>query len=338
MSLGHGGDLFGIARARGWDWRELLDLSASINPLGPSPGVRAAIVSALERIVHYPEPAAPRLTGRLAAQWGLEPRQVLAGNGATELIHFLARVWPQERVTLAAPTFSEFHRAWPQAACVRWRDLARWPELGLLVVAQPNNPTGEALPPQELRDWLLATTNPVLVDESFLDFTGLPSMLSLAGRRPDLLVLRSLTKFHAMPGLRVGALAGSADRMEWLAARREPWQVNALAEEAALAALDDSGHAARSRELVDRERAWLLGRLAELPGLHAEPGGVANFLLVRYDGDVAALCEWFLDRRIILRDCTGWPGMEGAAFRFAIRTREVNERVVELLREYVCAR
>ena len=309
----HGGNLFAICRERGWDWREVLDLSASINPLGPAPGVREAIVAAVERIVHYPERMTPVLAAKLAEVWGVEPEQILLGNGATELIHFLARVWPDEGVTLAVPTFSELHRAWPRARCCRFEDV---PAEGRVVVTQPNNPTGEG---RDLSGW----SRPGLVDESFIEFSERPSLVGLTRERRDLLVLRSLTKFYALPGLRVGALVGHPETMAQLRDRREPWQVNALAEAAALAALSDLEWAERSRRLVAEERRWL--------GVPTD----ANFYLF-YTERAAEMCRWFLERKVILRDCTGWPGLERPAVRIAIRTRPENCRVVEMIREFLC--
>ncbi len=319
-----GGNLFALCRERGWDWRDVLDLSASINPLGPPPGVREAIVASLDRIVHYPEPDAAALAARLAEVWGVEPEQVLVGNGATELIHFLARAWPDQPVTLAIPTFGEFHRAWPQARCARSDEPA--PD-GMLVVTQPNNPTGEG---RDLRGW----ERPLLADESFIDFSERPSLMPLTRKRRDLLVLRSLTKFYALPGLRIGALVGHPDTISRLRGRREPWQVNVLADAAALAALADREWAEHSRRAIAAERAWLVDEVRRLPGIRIPPSE-ANFVLLYLNG-ASRMCRWFLERKVILRDCTGWPGLEGEAVRIAVRTRPENCRVVALLREYLC--
>ena len=320
----HGGNLFAICRERGWDWREVLDLSASINPLGPAPGVRPAILEALDRIAHYPESGTPLLVARLAEAWGVASNQILLGNGATELIHFLARIWHQRKVTVEVPTFTEFHRAWPRARTARFEDP---PADGLVVVAQPNNPTGQG---RDLRGW----DRPLLVDESFVDFSERSSVAGLTREWPDLLVLRSLTKFYALPGLRLGALVGHPETIARLRRRREPWPVNVLAEAAALAALADPEWAAASRRLVCVERRWLWERLVRLPGIRPQPTE-ANFFLVHVD-HASRLCRWFLERKILLRDCTGWPGLEGEAFRFAIRTRPENERLVAMLEEYLC--
>ncbi len=333
MEVTHGGNLFAVAEQHGWDWRDVLDFSASINPLGHAPGVRAAIEAALARIAHYPPREPQRLTEALAARWNVRPEWIMAGNGATELLHFHARVARHERVTLLAPVFSEFHRAYPSAACAPWNAPERWPTDGLLVLTQPNNPLGLSLPYSVLRQCLLTGRQPVLVDESFLEFTEEESVLRLVGSCPHLVVLRSLTKFEALPGLRVGALVSQAVP-QWRR-QREPWQVSVLAEAAALAAISDQTHAARSRAFVDAERAWLSEQLAALPGVRPYPS-CANFLLVTLDYSSAALATHLLSRRILVRDCTGWPGVPENAVRIAVRTRAENERLLAAWKEFPC--
>jgi threonine-phosphate decarboxylase len=329
MTPVHGGNIFEISRERGWDWHDVADFSASINPLGPAPGVEPAIQAAMDRIRHYPEREPARLVRALAWLWHVEEQQILLGNGATELLHFHARVEPHDLVTLAMPVFSEFQRAYPQARCIPAANPETWPRDGLLVLTQPNNPTGYILDPHALERWLLDTTNPVMIDESFLEFTGLPSTSRLLQRRPELYVLRSLTKFYALPGLRVGALLAAQDTIARWRPRREPWQVNVLAEEAALAAIADEEHARRSLEFIAAERAWLVGELAALAGVHTNPSH-ANFLFLCLDYPSHELYRHMLERRILIRECDG-------GVRVAIRTRPENERLIAAWREFRCA-
>ena len=212
MSVIHGGNIFEVARERGWDWRDVADFSASINPLGPSPAVFDAIRAALDRIQHYPERDPGTYSGgpwrnsgtstQRRSCWATAPPSFSTGSRASS---------PQPVVTLATPVFSEFYRAYPDGPLrVARTSPAGGRREGLLVLTQPNNPTGAALPSDALEQWLLRTDNPVLLDESFLDFTGLPSAARLLERRPQLWILRSLTKFYALPGLRIGALLASA--------------------------------------------------------------------------------------------------------------------------------
>jgi len=332
VNLAHGGNLFAIARGRGWDWRDIADFSASINPLGPSPRVFDAIRDAAGRIVHYPEREPQALMEALGREWSVDPDQVLVGNGATELIHFLARTQTFETVTLAVPVFSEFHRAFRASRCVPIRQ--NWPSTGLVVLSRPVNPTG-FLP--DLDPYLRQTTNPVIVDESFLEFTGASSVTGLLSVRPNLFVLRSLTKYYALPGLRIGALIGSADSIAALRAQREPWQVNTFAEVAALAALSDRIHYAPSADFVSRERAWLAGELEKLPGVQPHPSS-ANFLYATLDSPVAPLEAHLLEHKILIRDCGGWPGVaDRNAVRIAVRSRAENERLLAGWKEFSCA-
>jgi threonine-phosphate decarboxylase len=333
MSLTHGGDIYGAARSFGWDWRDVLDASASINPLGPAPGVAPAICGALERIVHYPDREPMRLNRALAKGWEIAPEQILPGNGATELIWFLARIFRGAPVTLAAPVFSEFHRAFPEAALCPLTEPSAWPRRGLLVLTRPANPTGWSLPLDAVEARLSETQEPAVMDESFIEFTGLQSAVELLRKYPHLIVLRSLTKFYALPGLRVGAIVGSEETMERLRRYREPWQVNVLAEEAALAAIADSEHQQRSIEFVRSERVWLHAQISGVPGTEPMPGD-ANYLFVWLRYPAAALCEHMLRRKILIRNCAEWPGLAGEAVRIAVRRRDENERLLGAWSEF----
>ena len=319
MVISHGGAVFAMARERGWAWRDVLDFSASINPLGPAPGVRASIENAIDEIVHYPDPYASRLVRALSDEWNVEPDCILAGNGATDLIHFVARTLRADKVTLVVPTFSEFHRAWPHASHVHTDD--RWPDEGLLVLTNPNNPTGQPMHVPERRGL-------TLIDESFIEFTGWQSAIG-----SGCLVLRSLTKFQGIPGLRVGALAGPPDLMRSLRARREPWQVNVLAEAAALAALSDVEHARQTREYIARESERVAAAVSGFEGVSVAPP-TANYVFARLSYPSEGLAQHLMEQRILIRVCSGMPGIEGEAVRFAIRKREDNDRLLEAWRNF----
>lgn len=332
----HGGDVFAIARQHGWDWRDLLDFSANMNPLGPSPLVKPAICQALDRIVHYPEREPIRLRNALAQEWNLNENQILLGNGATELIYFLARMFRTMPTTLALPVFSEFHRAFPDSSIADLTDCDTWPDQGLLVLTRPANPTGFLLSLEALSDYLLSSKAWVLIDESFIEFSSQPSAAILLAQHPCLMILRSLTKFYALPGLRIGALAGSVSAVQLWKAQREPWQVNVLAEEAALAAVSDTEHAQRSIHFVNAERNWLAGQLHTL--LHAEPVPTeANFIHVQLAYSAAALSGYLLHHKILIRNCTCWPGLAGESVRVAVRKRDDNLQLLNAWSKFNCA-
>lgn len=312
INLQHGGDIFAIAEARGWDWREVLDFSASINPLGPSPEVKRAIEAAIPAIVHYPSRDAARLVRHLGKHWEVDPARILPGNGATELIHFVARCWTDRRVAVRIPTFSEFHRAFPSATLLRSEEPGAH---DIVIATNPNNPTGAPLE---------SCAN--FIDESFIDFTGLRTAIHDESKW----VLRSLTKFHALPGLRAGALAGPRKEISQLKRLREPWQVNVLAEAAAIASLEDKDHALQTRAYVAAESQRLYRTLTELAGWHPSRP-IANYLFARLDYPAASLADYLLNYKVLVRICTGAPGIEGEAIRIAVKSREANDRLIELL-------
>jgi threonine-phosphate decarboxylase len=311
-------------------------LSTGLNPLGPAPGVRPAVEAALYKIGYYPEPDSAELEALLAEHWGIASELVLAGAGATGLVHFLARVGWQGPSAIVTPAWSELYKAFPHALRLPPNDPDRWPLRGLLALSQPANPTGEPISPELIRKAIASREGPVLIDETCIEFTALESAVGWCQELPNLIVIRSLSKFQALAGLRVGALAGSRGWIERLRRRREPWTVNVLAGVGARAALADAAHAARTREVVDEERNWLLEQLSGLEGLRVLPG-VANFLFADTDRPASSICEWFLERKILLRNCTGMAGVGGEAIRFSVRTRPENERFLAAAREFFCA-
>ncbi len=335
MAITHGGNIFAVAREHGWDWRDVLDFSASINPLGPAPGVRQAIVNGIDRIGHYPEREPLCLANALADTWHVHPDQILLGNGATELIFFLARTLGKIELTIALPVFSEFHRAFPQAHFADLGNPATWPDRDLFVLTRPANPTGWTLGLETLQDWLKTATNPVLIDESFLEFSVQPSAATLLDEHPQLMILRSLTKFYALPGLRIGALIGNFQTVQQWRQKREPWQVNVLAEHAAIAALADKEHGKKSLDFVRTERRWLREQLKSLSGIEPAESD-ANFLYLRPFPSAQQIVKHLLQHKILVRDCTGWPGLPDGGLRIAVRTRPENEQLIAAWRNFRC--
>jgi threonine-phosphate decarboxylase len=321
MAIIHGGDIFASAARMNVPYQHVLDFSASINPLGPSPAAREAILTSLDHIEHYPSRSGSRLRTRLAEDWHVEPDRVLTGNGATELLFDWCRYFGSG--SIGAPAFGEFHRAWPNAALFALDDGSTWPRSGPVVLTRPANPTGYLLPGGQIREYAAQHDGPVLVDESFIDFTNAASLAPHA--HGNLYVLRSLTKFHALPGLRVGALVGD---VAGLAELRPPWTLNTLAEEAALASLDDRGHARRTREFIGAESAWLAHELGGDP-----PS--ANYVFVRTPR-AAELTAYAASRQVLIRDCGGWPGLRVSGVRAAVRRRLENEILVRIFREFAC--
>lgn len=336
----HGAFDYAELERLGLDPDAVLDFSVNGNPYGPSPVVREALAAVpLDR---YPDREALALRRALAAHLGVPPAQIVAGNGAAELLALLALAFvrPRDRVLVAGPSFGEYARAsrlmggrvetWTarpeQAFAVEPEAIARRlavlrPRLAFL--CRPNNPTGYILPLEMLAEW--AREHPAtlfVVDEAYLAFA--PGSRSALGLGADnVLVLRSMTKDYALAGLRLGYAAGPEGLISALARVRPPWNVNALAQAAGLAALADDAHIRRSLGELVQARGHLVADLEALD-LTVLPSAV-HFFLVEV-GDAAATRAGLLHRGMLVRDCTSF-GLP-AFVRVATRRPEENERLV----------
>lgn len=344
----HGGDVFAAASELGCRPGEILDFSASINPLGPPASAMAAARNSLTDCIHYPEIAADSLRQALAGHHGLDPAHLLPGSGSTELLYLLPRVLRPRRALLVVPAFSEYARALDLLGCpfdifplLPNRPLqpdrlceAIDDQTDLVILANPGNPVGNLLPRELLLDLAerLRDRVDLVIDEAFIDFSPADSLLSKVPAFRRLWVLRSLTKFYAIPGLRVGFLAGSVKGIERVAAAREPWRIATPAIAAALACLQDADYHQQTLELIPVWREQLMAGLQAL-GLTPCPGA-ANFLLLRLPktkGTSTALTAALRQQGILIRDCGNFDGLDGQWLRLAVRRPEENARLLDQL-------
>ena len=344
----HGGDVYHLARTLGLDLRELLDFSANINPLGFPPGIQGAIQEALPEIVHYPDRRCLELKEELAAYHRLRPEEILVGNGSTELIYLVARALRPRKALIVAPAFSEYEHALNVAQVpVEFHFTAEADNFtldqpldpqgaDLVFLAHPASPSGALLAPDllvELAARLEAAGAYLLLDEAFIDFVEEASFKTRLAQFPRVLILRSFTKFFAIPGMRLGYLLGAPDLIDRLAAVQEPWSVSTLAQAMGRACLRDVDYMERSRMLVRREREHLLEGLKALPGLQPFPSAV-NYLLVklnRPDFTAASLQKALLSRRIVIRDASNFRGLDARFCRVAVRGQEENRQLLKAL-------
>lgn len=350
---GHGGDLRRLARQAGCAAAAILDFSANINPLGPPPWLREVIGRCLDGVVNYPDPRGEEFAERLAATLVVDAAQLVPGNGATELLYAAARAMGCRRAVLPVPAYLDYERAARganlevyhlslaerQGFRLDFAALAPVVQSGDLVfLGRPNNPTGAGFAAAPLLELALARPGALfVVDESFFEFMAGESELISRTMPANLLVVRSLTKFYAIPGLRLGYAVGAAGTTARLRRQIPPWSVNSLALAVGEGLAVDREYAARSRAFVLERRSELAAGLAALPGLALYPGA-ANFLLLRLehpDLTAACLAARLLGRTsgrpIAIRVCANYPGLDYRFFRVAVRTAEDNEELVAAL-------
>lgn len=351
----HGGNLRDISERTGLAPGDILDFSANINPAGPPSWLMRVVNKSLETVGHYPDPDCRELTRAIAEHTGLEPDRILTANGSSELIHAIPQALRPSRLLVPAPSYIDYARA-AEVASLPVEPIRLRPETGfqidvdaladaladrdLIVLGHPNNPNGALLDTQRLEALIQARpASFFLVDEAFIDFVE-DAPTALAIQADNLIVVRSFTKFFAIPGLRLGYIAADPALIEKIRPRIPEWSVNAIAQAVGCAAIRDSDYAARSRRLVRELGQGLYAELTRLPDLHVFPSSV-NYFLCRLDGRVKApaLADTLLTQhRIAIRVCDNYEGLDDRYFRVAVNGDNENRRLIDALSAILAAR
>jgi histidinol-phosphate aminotransferase len=342
----HGGPDYAELAALGLSPDEVIDFSASANPYGPSPQVRAALAGVpLDR---YPDAQAIALRERLAQVHGLAPDHIIVGNGTTELIWLLGMAYLQrgDPVVIIGPTFGEYRAAaelmvagvaeyrapaaadfWPDVAAIEALIERQKPRLTFL--CNPNNPTGVYLAREAVEALAAACGERLLVvDEAYRAFVAGPWPSEPLIGRDNVVLLRSMTKDHALAGLRLGYALAPPEVVATLKKVQPSWSVNAAAQAAGLAALSDAGHLQETLPKITKAKAYLVEELTRL-GLRVVPSA-ANFLLVEV-GDGRSLRRKLLSHGLLVRDCTSFGLPEYV--RIAARRLEECRRLIKTLHQ-----
>lgn len=348
MHLIHGGDVYS---ARQKMKQEPLDFSANINPMGMPPGAVRAAADALQQCTQYPDPLCRELRAALAAYEGIPAEQIVCGNGAADLIFRIVAATHPRRALLLAPTFAEYEQALRSMDCsIAYFPLQEsegfvlpeaflqqlTPEINLLFLCNPNNPTGRTVSPALLQEiWKRCEEAGILlvVDECFNEFLEHPEQNTLKGvlkTGANAVILKAFTKSFAMPGLRLGyGLCGNRDLAERIFSCGQPWGVSIPAQAAGVAALQEQGYLERMRRLIQTERRWLSENLARL-GLCVFPSE-ANYILFRTETEIS-LRERMEQRGVLIRACGNYRGLDDRYYRIAVRGHGENERLIAALK------
>lgn len=351
MLNGHGGNINKICNAYGLNPEEIIDFSASINPLGYPDSVRKAVLKRFDDILNYPDSECTSLRKVIAETHSCNESNIIIGNGSNELFYLIPRALKPKRGIILQPAFSEFKDALRNANIPITDIINNNPVVlslndpgfknisnGMVFLCNPNNPTGHLIQKEQILK--LARDNPkqlIVVDEAFMDFVedeGKHSLVKEAPSVENLIVVRSLTKFYGFPGLRLGYLVATESITNNLLQFKEPWTVNALAQVAGKAALYDKMFALNTRSFISTEKEFLYKSLSEIKGLYPFYPSV-NFILVRVDIEEMTSSKIFdllIEDNIIIRDCSNFAGLDNKYFRVAVRTREENQSLLNLLR------
>jgi len=356
----HGGNIYEVMREIGWGSEKLLDFSANINPLGFPESVREVIEKNIDSIIHYPDPEQRDLKKAAASYYGVGEENVLPGNGSVELINLALETLRPSKVIIPSPAFTEYAMsAKARGIEVELLDLTKngfmWDgdfeellikkmSLGsLVIVCNPNNPTGILVSSENIRALMKEAKRKgafLLLDEAFIDFIGEHESLGReAVNYPNIIILRSLTKFFALPGLRLGFAIANRDLVSRIEKLKDPWNVNTFAAAVGREVLKDEEYIKRTREYIDRERNFLWHKLKEFDGLKPfKPS--ANFILVKITGNFTAsyLSRELLKKGIMIRTCGDFAFLDDTYFRVAVKSREDNETLIEALKSILYGR
>lgn len=348
----HGGDVFSLAPS---ERNKILDFSININPLGLSPLGRRALLRYWEiETLRYPDVEDRDVTAALSGAYHMPEDTIALGNGATELMYALLAMVHPAKVLVPAPAFSEYRLSAeaagiPTESFLLDRDHGfslpleelerRMTKNSLVYLGHPNNPDGCLLKKDDFLSLLSIAEEKksfIVIDESFIDFVeGDVSYRPYVNNSSQVVVVMSLTKFYAVPGLRIGCSFASPDLTEKLKSCLIPWNVNGPAQLYMTYAAGDREFIDQSRIFCREERERFAQALSGIEGLTVYPGCV-NFILLKLTGaikDAGELQKRLLPENILIRQCGNYEGLNTSYFRLAVRTEEENRRFLDALKE-----
>lgn len=355
----HGGNVAAAVRKYGLDRDSIIDFSANINFLGLPEIVIEGIRDNLEQLVHYPEPDAVSFKEIVADRIGVNYYNVIAGNGAVDLIYQFVKVIKPATALVVEPTFSEYELALRSIGSkVKHLKLSRdnsfIPKVSrikeeikgveLLFLCNPNNPTGQLLERYKIIDLLDYAVKQgvfLFIDEAFINFIERPvdyTFVELVKDYDRLFVLRSLTKLYAIPGLRLGYGIGNEKIIKEMEMARDPWSVNYLAQLAGELIFEDENYYNLSRKKIAVERDYLYQGLCKIRDFIVyQP--TANFIFInisrgKYNAD--ELSDLLAREGILIRNCKSYRGLGKDYIRVAVKSRQDNKVLLKKLWKLYC--
>lgn len=357
MIIGHGGNIYKLAKDLGVTPGEITDMSSNLNPLGPPEGLMEHLASKLPTIVSLPEVDAGHIKALLAEKYGISSSCILAGNGTTEFIYAIPRALNTKRALIVGPTYADYRDACEMygaeadflitqkenAFSTDPRDIAQAADgYDTVFLCNPNNPTGTLVAPEAIK--AMAESRPdirFVIDESYLPFACDAYGNSVARfGLANVVVLNSMSKMFRIPGLRVGFLMAPGALIDAFSKFVLPWCVNAMAQ-AAVSFILQGGEAIdtfleSTRAYVTKEKERVVAALDEMPGI--TPYGAATyFVICELHGENTAAGLWaaLAEEAVLIRDCSNFIGIEGEFVRFSLKEKETNDRLLALLKKHL---
>lgn len=347
----HGGNIDEVCRKLGIDRENIIDFSANINPLGLSGNVKKSILNSIDLVINYPDITYYNLKEEISNYENINSENLFLGNGAAECIFNVVRAIDPKNTLLLAPSFSEYEEAIKSTnSNIEYYFLKEknkfkiddeileilTSNIDLLFICNPNNPTGVLTSKIDLEKIIKKACENniyVVIDESFMDFVKNSykySVKELLSKYNNLVIIKSVTKFYAIPGLRIGfGITENKELLNKIDSVTMAWNVNSLASEAAISGLKDKEYIKETIEYVEKEKEYLYSNLCNIERINVFLPSV-NFIFFNIDKNIN-LKEEMLKHGIIIRSCSNYYGLDNSFYRIAVRTREENEKILKVL-------
>lgn len=352
----HGSDLEKIEQAYNIKKENIISFSANVNPLGVSFRLRDTLTNHIGAITTYPDREYTSLRKCIAAYVHTDMRDIVVGNGSTELISLFIQSAHPDRALIVGPTYSEYERevamgggrshyfSLTEASEFQLDISALTEELShnidLLILCNPNNPTSSVIkrdPMREILDYCKRKSITVLVDETYVEFADEPdevTAIPLTEYYNNIIILRGISKFFAAPGLRLGyAVCGNHDLLNRINQKKNPWTINSLAAIAGEIMFTDRDYIEQTNALIGSERTRVCGLLESNPDFKVyQPH--ANFVLVKILAGGITSGDAFdaaIRQNLMIRDCSTFPFLNNKYIRFCFMLPEQNDRLLGVL-------
>ncbi len=354
--VSHGGDVWGFSRKNNIPLESVLDFSAPTNYLGPSPKAIEAIEKSSKLIKFYPDPNPKELKKQLAEYVGaIEPENIITGNGSIELIYMLPEfLSPNPKGIIPVPSFTEYEKAILRVhgdpVFVKLSDdfslniedikKAATEDTKIVYVCNPHSPSGTLYDKEtilKLVDFCHENDIVVAIDENYVEFVSSSRFFTMAPyveKYDNLFVIRSVTKFYGMPGIRFGYGIAAKNFVGALEEVGMPWNINSLAVFATMAALKDLDFIEKTKRSIKENKAQLSKMLKEIDSFRVFPSET-NFLLVKIlkkKITSTRLREEMAKQGMLIRDCCTFVGLDDSYFRVTVRSAEENFKLVNTLK------
>ncbi len=356
--VSHGGDIWGFSRKYNIPLEDVLEFSGPINFLGPSPKAVEAVKQNARLIKFYPDPNPVEFKEEIAKYvgCGIKEENILLGNGSIELIYMITEILPRgHKAVIPVPSFSEYEKATlrvsgepifvqlPEDFSLDLDKIKKavTDDTKIMCLCNPHSPSGKLYSKKELLNLVeFCNRKDIIfsVDENYIEFAGQSLENTLAGMVKDyenLFVIRSVTKFYGMAGIRFGYALAAGTLIDKLETMRLPWSINGLACQVTMAAINDAQFIQNTKETIAKNRQELAQSLSQIPGLQVYPS-VTNFLLVKIQNSKITstmLKELLAKERILIRDCCTFMGLDDHYFRVTIRSIKDNQILVEKIKQ-----